>query len=57
MHFVPILDAGIAQREGGNYTAYNDGVEKDVFMKAYQDGPIFTGEVWPVDAVYPDFTL
>ena len=26
-------------------------------MKAYLGGPDFTGEVWPVDAVYPDFTL
>ncbi len=25
MHFVPILDAGIAQREGGEYDAYNTG--------------------------------
>lgn len=56
MHFVPILDAGLAQREGGNYTAYNEGMQQDVFMKAYEGGPVFTGEVWPVDAVYPDFT-
>ena len=59
MHFVPILDAGIAQREGGNYSVYNEGKEKDIFIKAYYDeqdqAPIFTGEVWPTDAVFPDF--
>lgn len=56
MHFVPILDAGIAQRKDGDYEAYNSGVQQDVFIKAYEGGPDFTGEVWPVDAVYPDFT-
>lgn len=55
LHYIPILDAGIAQREGGNYSAYNTGKEKDVFIKAFPDGPDFTGQVWPTDAVYPDF--
>lgn len=27
MYYVPIVDAGIAQRVGGNYSVYNDGVE------------------------------
>lgn len=32
--FVPIVDAGIAQRTPSvdNYTSYNDGVEQDVFI-------------------------
>lgn len=55
LHYIPIIDAGIAQRKGGNYSTYNDGVEQDVFIKAFIGGPDFTGEVWPVDAVYPDF--
>lgn len=53
--YIPILDAGIAQRKGGDYSAYNSGVEQDVFVKAFNGGPDFTGEVWPVDAVYPNF--
>ena len=55
MQYIPILDAGIAQRQGGNYSVYNTGVEQDVFVKAYNGGPDLTGEVWPVDAVYPNF--
>lgn len=55
LHYVPILDAGIAQREDGNYTVYNDGKARDVYIKAYEGGPDFTGQVWPTDAVYPDF--
>jgi alpha-glucosidase (family GH31 glycosyl hydrolase) len=37
MHYIPILDAGIAQRKGGDYAPYNTGVEKNVFIKD-QDG-------------------
>jgi len=33
-HYIPIMDAGIAQRVDGSYKAYEDGVEKDVFIKA-----------------------
>lgn len=28
---------------------------RNIFVKAYDEGPDFTGEVWPTDAVYPDF--
>ena len=31
--YVPIIDAGIAQRKGGSYEPYNDGVTSDVFIK------------------------
>ena len=56
MRFVPIIDAGIAQRENGDYEAYTSGKEQDVFINAYTDSDeYFTGEVWPVDAVYPSF--
>lgn len=54
MHYVPIIDAGIAKRAGEGYSAYDDGVSKDVFIKN-QDGSIFTGQVWPDDAAFPDF--
>jgi alpha-glucosidase (family GH31 glycosyl hydrolase) len=41
MKYVPILDAGLAYRPGGNYDAFNDGVTKDVFMKI--NGEAFIG--------------
>ena len=55
MKYIPILDAGIAQRKGGDYEAYNSGVEKKVFIKDEGGQDDFVGEVWPVNAVYPDF--
>lgn len=53
MHYIPIIDAGLAQRLSG-YNAYTDGVEKDVFIKT-KKGEILTGQVWPDDAAFPDF--
>jgi len=55
MKYIPILDAGIAQRKGGDYDAYNTGVTKGVFIKDEAGTDDFTGEVWPVNSVYPDF--
>jgi alpha-glucosidase (family GH31 glycosyl hydrolase) len=43
LQYIPIIDAGIAQRKGQNYSVYDTGVEKDVFIKAYQGGPDLTG--------------
>ena len=54
MKYIPIIDAGIAKRQNSDYAAYNQGVEKDVFIKA-STGDDFVGRVWPGDAVYPDF--
>lgn len=34
LQYIPIIDAGIAQREGGDYEVYNTGVQQDVFVKA-----------------------
>lgn len=51
--YVPIIDAGIAMRQPGNYTSFDLGVEEDVFIKV--NGEIFVGQVWPKDAAYPDF--
>jgi len=53
MHYVPIIDAGIAMRSKGEYPAYDLGVEDDVFIKL--NGEILIGVVWPKDAAYPDF--
>ena len=55
MRYVPILDAGTSARPlpADNYTAYQDGVKDDVFLKI--NGEIFIGQVWPNDAAFPDF--
>jgi alpha-glucosidase (family GH31 glycosyl hydrolase) len=42
MHYIPIIDAGIAKRGGEGYSVYDDGVANDVFIKN-EDGSIFTG--------------
>lgn len=58
MKYIPIVDAGVAQRLSSidNYTAYNAGVDADIFVKAGSDGKtIFTGQVWAVDAAFPDW--
>jgi len=55
MHYIPIIDAGIAQRPDQDYEAYNDGVEKDVFVKTGDGSQILTVEVWPAEAAFPDF--
>jgi len=64
-HWVPIIDAGIAQRErfthgAQPYHPYLDGIDKNIFIKAsskdeHNYTPI-TGRSWPGDVVYPDFT-
>lgn len=53
MHFIPIIDAGIALRNGTK--AYDEGIKDDVFIKMYDNKTDFVGQVWPGDAVYPDF--
>jgi alpha-glucosidase (family GH31 glycosyl hydrolase) len=55
MHFVPIVDLGIAKTAKGVYSAYDDGVTNDVFLKAWDNKTDFIGQVWPGDSVYPDF--
>ena len=54
MKFVPIIDAGISQRDNGEYEAYMDGKDKDIFLKN-DAGEILTSRVWPNDAVFPDW--
>jgi alpha-glucosidase len=54
MHYVPILDAGVAKRAPGEYPAYDSGHKLDLFIKI-KDGEELIGKVWPGDAVYPDF--
>ena len=54
MHYVPILDAGIAKRPSGQYSAYDEGHADDIFIKINGDEELI-GKVWPGEAVYPDF--
>lgn len=58
MKYIPIVDAGIAQRIPSieNYEAYSAGMDANVFIKAGSDNTtVFTGQVWAVDAVFPDW--
>jgi alpha-glucosidase len=54
LHYVPILDAGISLRPNQGYKAYDEGKKDDVFMKI-RLGEDLVGQVWPKDAVYPDW--
>jgi alpha-glucosidase (family GH31 glycosyl hydrolase) len=55
MHYIPILDAGIAQRLDDDYEAYTEGVSQDIFVKTGDGSEILTVEVWPAEAAFPDF--
>lgn len=49
---VTIIDPGVKVEEG--YEVYDEGVEHNYFVLD-TDGSIYVNEVWPGDAVYPDF--
>ncbi len=50
---VCIIDPGVKTEKG--YHAYEDGIEKDVFVK-YPDGINYEAQVWPGWCHFPDFT-
>ncbi len=52
-HIVVMCDPGIKVED--DYSPYESGVEKDVFLK-YPDGELYQGEVWPGWCHFPDFT-
>ncbi|MBI9037969.1 MAG: DUF4968 domain-containing protein [Bacteroidales bacterium] len=52
-HTTVIVDPGI--KIENNYDAYNEGIEKDLFIK-YPDNTIYTAQVWPGWCHFPDFT-
>lgn len=52
-NIVVILDPGVKKENG--YHAYDDGREKDLFVK-YPDGVEYNGQVWPGWSAFPDFT-
>jgi alpha-glucosidase (family GH31 glycosyl hydrolase) len=55
MHFIPILDIGIAKRPAGEYPAYDQGIAAGAFLQIHDNSEAFVGQVWPGDAVFPDF--
>ena len=52
MKIVTIVDPGVKKEEG--YSVFDEGVEKKYFATDGQ-GNLYVNEVWPGDAVYPDF--
>ena len=55
MRVVAITDLHIANAPGQNYAPYDSGLAQDRFVHN-PDGSVYTGEVWPGPAVFPDFT-
>ncbi len=53
-HTVVITDLHVAKLPGQGYAPYDSGVAADAFIRD-ADGAVFTGEVWPGLAVFPDF--
>ncbi len=53
-HTVVITDLHVAKLPGQGYAPYDSGVAADAFIRD-ADGGVFTGEVWPGPAVFPDF--
>lgn len=52
-HVVPIVDPGV--KKDPRYPAYQEGIRGDRFCK-YIEGNVFTGNVWPGESAFPDFT-
>jgi alpha-glucosidase len=50
---VTIVDVGIKEENG--YFAYNNGIEKDAFIKSFNMKKYLKGTVWPGICVFPDF--
>lgn len=52
---ITIIDPGV-KKDDADYKIYQEGIEKGYFVKA-ADGTVYVNEVWPGDAVFPDFGL
>lgn len=50
---VTIIDPGVKKDEG--YSIYDEGIKNDYFARD-KDGKVYVNQVWPGDAVYPDFS-
>jgi alpha-glucosidase len=53
MRLVTIIDPGTKIDE--NNAVYREGIEHDYFCR-YENGKIFTGNVWPGPCVFPDYS-
>lgn len=53
---VLITDLHIKHDPGKGYAAFDTGMAADAFIRN-PDGSLYIGEVWPGDAVFPDFSL
>jgi alpha-glucosidase len=51
---VTIIDPGVKYEPEANYHVFDQGVEKDYFVRKV-DGQLFHGYVWPEKSVFPDF--
>ncbi|TCT22447.1 alpha-glucosidase [Melghiribacillus thermohalophilus] len=50
---VPIVDPGV--KKDPEYPIYQEGIQGDHFCK-YLEGNLYTGDVWPGESAFPDFT-
>lgn len=50
---ITIIDPGV-KKDNHDYKIYQEGIEKGYFVKA-PDGTVYVNQVWPGDAVFPDF--
>ena len=50
---VNIIDPGV--KKDPDYKVYKQGIKNNYFCR-YLDGNLFTGDVWPEESVFPDFT-
>ncbi len=49
VHFIPILDAGIAS---SNNSIYNQGLEQDAYIRSGYTDEVLIGKVWPGRAAF-----
>lgn len=55
IRLVLITDPHIANAPGQGYAPYDSGVAQDLFLKL-PGGQLYSGDVWPGAAVFPDFS-
>ncbi|KDQ10939.1 glycoside hydrolase family 31 protein [Botryobasidium botryosum FD-172 SS1] len=53
-HYILMVDPAVAYQPDTNYTAYDEGIKADVFMKR-PNGTTFKSVVWPGVTVFPDW--
>lgn len=52
-HIVPIVDPGV--KADPMYSVYQEGLAGNHYCR-YPEGDIYTGDVWPGESTFPDFT-